>query len=148
MAVANVIQEPKGKYNITAIVYLQIINTSFVVLTPTCRARVVFVATKVQLATQIFCGVRTKVQLAWNVPAYGLSFHRGQLAAALLSGNRKKTARPLKAWRRLFSCTKRILWILLYQLYKKSRARAIVPFFRTSENPFVYRCSRKLRFSF
>ena len=64
MAVANVIQEPKGKYNITAIVYLQIINTSFVVLTPTCRARVVFVARKVQLATQIFCCVRTKVQLA------------------------------------------------------------------------------------
>ena len=110
MAVANVIQEPKGKYNITAIVYLQIINTSFVVLTPTCRARVVFVATKVQLATQIFCGVRTKVQLAaQKFYAYGLSFHRGQLAAALLSGNRKKTARPLKAWRRLFSCTKRIL---------------------------------------
>ena len=125
MAVANVIQEPKGKYNITAIVYLQIINTSFVVLTPTCRARVVFVATKVQLATQIFCGVRTKVQLATQkFYASGLSFHRGQLATALLSGNREKGGAPSKGVAAAFFLYKKnSLNSIVSIVQKKSRAR-------------------------
>lgn len=63
MAVANVIQEPKGKYNITAIVYLQIINTSFVVLTPTCRARVVLWPQKYNLLHKFFAVSAQKYNL-------------------------------------------------------------------------------------
>lgn len=63
MAVVNVIQEPKGKYNITAIVYLQIINTSFVVLTPTCRARVVLWPQKYNLLHKFFAVSAQKYNL-------------------------------------------------------------------------------------
>lgn len=83
-----------------------------------------FVATKVQLATQIFCGVRTKVQLAWNIPAYGLSFHRGQLAAALLSGIEKKDGAPSKGVAAAFFLYKKnSLNSIVSIVQKKSRAR-------------------------